>query len=153
MEKEQLWTIIGVAIVVGIVASITTASITGNVIKQINNPSGKYNLYTKEEIDTKLTNLGLRYLDPLSCIQKTVKSYIGSSFLSLDCGSDAVIGGPVYVGCDRSSGIPYQTGVAYLGNDNTGMPSQASYVCKRFNTTSTAQPDFVIASCCDIKKR
>src|SRR3989338_7112976 len=57
MEKGQLWTIVGVALVVAVVASIATASITGNVIKQNNYVYGKYQLYTTAEIDAKLKNV------------------------------------------------------------------------------------------------
>ncbi|MBI2529972.1 MAG: hypothetical protein HYW05_02415 [Candidatus Diapherotrites archaeon] len=49
IKKEQLWTIVGVALVAAVIASITTASITGG--------------YTKAEIDAKMekvsTNQGV----------------------------------------------------------------------------------------------
>jgi len=42
MEKGQLWTIVGVALVVAVIASVATASITGNVIKLNQDRYGKY---------------------------------------------------------------------------------------------------------------
>lgn len=57
MKSEQLWTIIGVALVVAIVASIATVSITGNIIRTNSNPNGTYQVYTKAEIDSKISVL------------------------------------------------------------------------------------------------
>ena len=64
MEKGQLWTIVGVALVVAVVASIATASITGNVIKLNQDRYGKYKVYTtaetysKAEVNGLITNIG-----------------------------------------------------------------------------------------------
>lgn len=63
MKSGQLWTIIGVALVVAIVASIATVSITGNIIRQNNNPSGAYQVYTKVEIDRIISNLTIKFSD------------------------------------------------------------------------------------------
>jgi hypothetical protein len=55
MEKGQLWTIVGVALVVAVVASIATASITGNVINVAKGKAGK--VYTTAEVDAKWDQL------------------------------------------------------------------------------------------------
>jgi len=47
--------LIAVALIVAVVASVISAGITGNVIRQSNNPVGKFQVYTKAEIDTLLT--------------------------------------------------------------------------------------------------
>jgi len=57
IDSKQLALIIGIVVVVGLVAGIIGAGISGNVIKQSNNPYGKYQLYTTGEINAKLTNL------------------------------------------------------------------------------------------------
>jgi hypothetical protein len=72
MEKGQLWTIVGVALVVAVVASIATASITGNVIKLNQDRYGQYKVYTTAEIDAKLkdfaTNQGILNMLNNKCI-------------------------------------------------------------------------------------
>lgn len=50
---NQIWTVIGVALVVAVIASVATVSITGNVIKVKQTYTGT-EVYTKTEIDTKL---------------------------------------------------------------------------------------------------
>lgn len=61
MEKGQLWTIVGVALVVAVVASIVTASITGNVINVAKGRAGTVyttaETYSKAEVDTKIARL------------------------------------------------------------------------------------------------
>lgn len=56
MEKRQLWTIIAVSLVVAVVASIVTASITGNVVKVHENKKGPA-VYTIAEVDAKFGSL------------------------------------------------------------------------------------------------
>ncbi len=54
MKGNQIWTIVGVSLIVAIIASVATASITGNaIIKQNNYIYGKYQIYTKEDVYTK----------------------------------------------------------------------------------------------------
>jgi|SRR3989344_1884237 len=57
MNKSQIWTIVGISLVVAVIASIATASITGNVIKINQDRYGKYQVYTISEIDTKLNDI------------------------------------------------------------------------------------------------
>ena len=52
-NKINLWVVVGVALVVAVIASIATASITGNVIKLNQDRFGKYQVYTKQEVDAK----------------------------------------------------------------------------------------------------
>jgi len=56
-NKTNLWVVVGVALVIALVVSLITAGITGNVIKQNNNVFGKYQIYTKQEVDAKLTQV------------------------------------------------------------------------------------------------
>ena len=56
-SKINWWVIIAVAIVVAVISSLITVSVTGNVIKQNNYIYGKYQLYTKQEVDSKLAEL------------------------------------------------------------------------------------------------
>ncbi|MEK6873204.1 MAG: hypothetical protein AABW90_04340 [Nanoarchaeota archaeon] len=55
MVKVQLWAVIGVALVVAVIASIITASITGNVINVKENRRGPQ-VYTKQEVDKIFSN-------------------------------------------------------------------------------------------------
>ena len=52
MDKKQIWTIIVIALVVAAIVSIIASSITGNVIR-----SGRYQIYTKAEIDSAAKTL------------------------------------------------------------------------------------------------
>jgi len=52
--------LVSVALIVAIVASVISAGITGNVIKQSNNPVGKFKVYTKAEIDTAMNKISAR---------------------------------------------------------------------------------------------
>lgn len=56
-DNNQLWTFVGIAVVVAVIASILTVTVTGNVIKQNNNPLGKYKVYTVDDVDKKLNNV------------------------------------------------------------------------------------------------
>lgn len=60
IEKRELWVVIGIALVVAIIASITTASITGNVIRLNQDTYGQYQVYTKAEIDSKFAEINRR---------------------------------------------------------------------------------------------
>ncbi len=55
MVNNNIWVIVGVALVVAVVASIVTANITGNTIRLNQDKNGVYNVYTKMEIDAKLS--------------------------------------------------------------------------------------------------
>ncbi len=57
MKGNQIWTIVGISLVVAIIASVATASITGNVIKLNQDRWGSYDVYTKVEVDTALKTL------------------------------------------------------------------------------------------------
>lgn len=54
-NKVNWWIIIGVAVVVAVIASLITANITGNVITLNQDRWGKYQVYTKAEIDELIT--------------------------------------------------------------------------------------------------
>jgi len=66
-KKVEEVNFVRVAVIVGIVAVILIAamfvsvSITGNVIKQNNNAFGRYNLYTKEEVDRLISSVSVGY--------------------------------------------------------------------------------------------
>ncbi len=56
MEKSQIWTIVGISLIVAVIASFGTAYITGNVIT-VSKYGGTSSVYTKSEIDSQLTSL------------------------------------------------------------------------------------------------
>ena len=82
-----------------------------------------------------------------SCSQKTIYNQgTGVNFLSFDCGSNKVVGTVQSVDC--SSGIPYVSGMAYLSNDWTGLPSQVSYSCKSQIDNKITAPSSITSQCC-----
>ena len=81
-----------------------------------------------------------------SCSQKTIYNQgTGVNFLSFDCGSNKVVGTVQSVDC--SSGIPYVSGMAYLSNDWTGLPSQVSYSCKSQIDNKITAPSSITSQC------
>ena len=63
MEKNQIFVIIGISLVVAVIASIATASITGNVIRVRNDILRMYpEVYTKAEVDA-LTKNSCQYVN------------------------------------------------------------------------------------------
>lgn len=88
MEKGQIWTIIGIALIVSIVASIGTLVITGNTIKVLGTTtsgwrtsSGTAEVYTKAEVDAKLAGIKANSCDADSIceVAKTVSTNKGST--------------------------------------------------------------------------
>ena len=63
MVKNNALLIVGVAIVVAIIASVITANVTGNVINLNADKFGKYPVYTKQEVDAKLTAMDIKFSD------------------------------------------------------------------------------------------
>ncbi|MEM4719353.1 MAG: hypothetical protein QXG18_00605 [Candidatus Pacearchaeota archaeon] len=53
MEKAQIWSVVGVALVVAVLASVVTATITGNAIRLNQDKYGRYQVYTKDEVYNK----------------------------------------------------------------------------------------------------
>ena len=53
MKNINLGLVIVVTLVVAVVASLITTNMTGNVIKQTNNPYGQYKVYTTAEVDKR----------------------------------------------------------------------------------------------------
>ncbi|MEM3113253.1 MAG: hypothetical protein QXI33_02405 [Candidatus Pacearchaeota archaeon] len=96
MEKSQIWTIVGVSLVVAIITSVATASITGNVIRLNQDRFGKYNVYTtaetysKVQIDALIKNLS----------NKATYSGVGEMF------GDAKTTGQVWLGISQRDGQP-----------------------------------------------
>jgi hypothetical protein len=54
-NKTNWWLIIAIVIIVAVLASLITISLTGNTIRQTNNLLGKYEIYTKAEVDSLLS--------------------------------------------------------------------------------------------------
>src|SRR3989338_2660401 len=117
MVKNQMWTIIGVSLVVALVVSLVTASITGNFIKVKKADYGTA-VYTKYEVDKLL--LGLN--------DTITKIYTGIDGVSAGATGN---GSCVYVGPDckyeNSLGLDYGgSKVAFLAytldsNDKSEM--------------------------------
>ncbi|MFA5020324.1 MAG: hypothetical protein WC533_04455 [Candidatus Pacearchaeota archaeon] len=55
-DNKQIWTIIGITVIVALVVSLGVAGITGNVIKVRQSLVGTQ-VYTKAEVDSKTSNL------------------------------------------------------------------------------------------------
>ncbi|MEM4719608.1 MAG: hypothetical protein QXG18_01965 [Candidatus Pacearchaeota archaeon] len=53
MEKAQIWSVVGVALVVAVLASVVTATITGNAIRLNQDKYGRYQVYTTDEVYNK----------------------------------------------------------------------------------------------------
>jgi|SRR3989338_1979062 len=95
MVKNQMWTIIGVSLVVALVVSLVTASITGNFIKVKKADYGTA-VYTKYEVDKLL--LGLN-----DTITKIYTGIDGVSAGATGNGSCVYVGGTSYVPSPGSS--------------------------------------------------
>ncbi len=54
METKQIWVLVLGALAIALVTSVISANITGNVIKLNADKFGKYQVYTKAEVDAKL---------------------------------------------------------------------------------------------------
>ncbi|MEK6893162.1 MAG: hypothetical protein AABX07_03070 [Nanoarchaeota archaeon] len=52
METKQIWVLVLGALAIALVTSIISANITGNVIKLKADKFGKYQVYTKQEVDS-----------------------------------------------------------------------------------------------------
>jgi hypothetical protein len=86
MEKGQLWTIVGVALVVAVVASIATAFITGNVISVAKGTAGKVyttaETYSKAEVNNLISKLSMpRYA---GCTSIGVEGGTGDSACAIE---------------------------------------------------------------------
>ncbi len=55
-QKNNLWVFVVVSLVVGVIASLATANITGNLVRVQTSPTGP-SVYTPTEVDAKLTAL------------------------------------------------------------------------------------------------
>ncbi|MEK6873781.1 MAG: hypothetical protein AABW91_02970 [Nanoarchaeota archaeon] len=80
--KSKDWAIlIVVVIVIALVVSLVTVNLTGNVIKLNQDRFGKYNVYTKEEVDQLIGPLMTR--DKVSAhFRAIVPTYIGDTSLA-----------------------------------------------------------------------
>lgn len=67
-DKTNWWMIIGITIIVAVMASLATVKLIGDVIRLNSNTFGRYEVYTKGEIDAKLidTTTNLKVLNMLS---------------------------------------------------------------------------------------
>ena len=74
MQNKELWTIVGVTLVVAIIVSIPTVSITGGTIFVQKRITG-IEVYTKAEIDAKLNSI-LALIDTNQTTGKIQEAYI-----------------------------------------------------------------------------
>jgi hypothetical protein len=89
MKKGQIWTIVGISLVVAVIASVATASITGNVIKLNQDRFGKFDVYTKAEVDAAYADTNAR-IDALSGGASGEEQYfIRAASIAYDSAKDA----------------------------------------------------------------
>ena len=62
-NKTNWWMILGIVIVVAIVTSLLTVNLTGNTIKLNQDRFGKYNVYTTDETDKRISDAITNVLD------------------------------------------------------------------------------------------
>lgn len=74
MKNEQIWTIIGVALVAVVISSITSIYITGDVIKVEPDKTGKA-VYTQKEVDSLLNNQKISILNEVDGKIKNISFY------------------------------------------------------------------------------
>ena len=130
MEKNQLWSIIGVAFVVAVLASITTVYVTGNVIHVLpDKPSystmfGKTptsTVYTVAEIDAKLKNLNATIDAKLNKLNATIDAKLNNINATINA---------KLIKEYQKMGVPPTGGYAmtYIWPINSTTPAYA-YVC------------------------
>lgn len=85
MESKQLWTIVGVALVVAVIASLATTSITGNFSKVIDVKGVTKQVYTISETYSKAEINNVIYSKAeINNIINSVKKKIPSTYISLN---------------------------------------------------------------------
>lgn len=88
MVNNNIWVIVGVALIVAVIASVITANITGNTIRLNQDKYGAYNVYTKMEIDARLINSTTNQVI-LNRLNSCQMAPIGNGFFntnsSIDC--------------------------------------------------------------------
>ncbi|MFA6022992.1 MAG: hypothetical protein WC781_02815 [Candidatus Pacearchaeota archaeon] len=89
-NSKQIWAIVGITIVVTIAITLITAGITGNVIRVFTYGQGYQQVYTKAEVDAKLTTLSY----------KATYSGIGEMF------GDAKTTGKIWLGITQRDNKP-----------------------------------------------
>lgn len=93
MDRKQIWTIVGVLLAAAVVVSIVTASITGNVIRLNQDKYGRYQVYTKGEIDAKLKDVATG--TPKNCMAHSfnwITSENGTAVCREQSGNNCLIG-------------------------------------------------------------
>ena len=61
MENNNLWAVVGVALIVAIVASVATVAVTGNIIKVPTSvATTQADIYTKAEVDTLIKGISMK---------------------------------------------------------------------------------------------
>lgn len=74
MKNEQIWTIIGIALVVVVISSVTSIYITGNVIKVKQDKTGQV-IYTQKEVDSLLNDQKAKILTEVDKKIKNISFY------------------------------------------------------------------------------
>jgi len=89
MDKNTWGIVIAVAVIVGVISSVVTASFTGSVIRSTDLPSGNYKVYTTTDIDSKFASFKAKSCDgdsicEVSKIISTPKGSTGNLVLTSD---------------------------------------------------------------------
>ena len=130
-NKNNIWLVVGVALVVGLVASLITAGITANAVRV--QTSIKYNapqVYTKAEVDAKIKNLSNKATysgvgEMFGDIKTTGQIWLGSS--QRNGQSIRITNGHTECGSNREclfgfGGVVYPS-TQYFNFDNEGILS------------------------------
>lgn len=85
-NANQLWTFVGVAVVVAVIASIITVSVTGNLIRVSPVAKDIEQVYTKAEIDAKLKGSSIPIRDNYKFEQASTKLFLNKSLNDIKSG-------------------------------------------------------------------
>jgi uncharacterized membrane protein len=131
--------IVGIVAVILIVAMFVSVSITGNVIKQNNNAFGRYNLYTKEEVD--------RLISSVSGGSNNVYEQM-RNLVPVD-GRKHVINGSIIASCENTCKSEFGTKcvLALMGYNDQNSQNDPYTRIRYYGCTDTASVIFTQLSC------
>ncbi len=156
--KSKEWAIlIAVVLVVAVAASLITANITGNTIRLNQDRFGKYQVYTKAEVDNLIlgssSNISktISYLDPTSCNDVYAYNNGNRSDVGVwaECKGGQGIGLVEGVICPGAGYNPRLSGWSRYGDFNY-LPGGIYFSCVNSNN-NIISPDVIYITCCDIK--
>lgn len=114
-DNNQLWTFVGMAVVVAIIASAVTVSVTGNLIRVSPVTKDIEQVYTKAEIDTKLKTIPTYdgVLQVMGMCETTGKSKIGLTRIN-----NQIVGSANMDTCKEICGTTQKCLIGFLGEED-----------------------------------